>query len=259
MKKRRKHRHQIHTPTDSEAYHSSQERATASKDRICTAEQPPLQPVKTAQRESTAEEEVYLKLTHTYTIAETVYKAVSATIQAGHELDHHRTTWALSQISTTAALQIFSDIPYTSCMRPQQYIERCAEEAFAEQGTPQHTPPQQMHRKKEWWSAHFIAEQFEEWAWRPSTRPAGLVPIRQGAFRLADVMMCWGYNQELTKAEVIEAITDSSNVAGISRFRLTTENQYTIITVVSKPRLGPIGQARHGHAKPRFKPPTTMR
>ena len=72
-------------------------------------------------------------------------------------------------------------------------------------------------------------------------------------------MTCWGYNQELTKEEVIEAITDSSNVAGISRFRLTTENQYTIITVVSKTRLGPIGQARHGHAKPRLKPPTHMR
>ena len=95
VKKRRKRRHQIHTPTDSELYHSSQERATSSKDQIGPAAQPPRQPVKTAQWERTAEEDPYLELTHTYTIAETVYKAVSATIQAGHELDHHRTTWAL--------------------------------------------------------------------------------------------------------------------------------------------------------------------
>ena len=42
VKKRRKRRHQIHTPTDSELYHSSQERATSSKDQIGPAVQPSL-------------------------------------------------------------------------------------------------------------------------------------------------------------------------------------------------------------------------
>ena len=260
MKKRRKRRHQIHTPTDSELYHSSQDRATSSKDQIGPAAQPPLQPVKTAQWERTAEEDPYLELTHTYRIAETVYKAVSATIQAGHELDHRRTTWALSQINTTAALQILSNIPYTSYIRPQQYLERRVEEACAEQNTPHHTPSQQMHRKKEWWPTQRIAQQLEAWALRPSTRPAGLHPHRQGAFRLSDVMLCWGYGQGLSQAEVIKAITANSNIAGITRFRLTTENQYTIITAVNTPPLGaPIGQARHNSAKPRLKPPTTKK
>ena len=144
-------------------------------------------------------------------------------------------------------------------MRPQQYLERCVEDACAEQNTRQHTPPQPMHRKKEWWPAHRIAQQLEAWAFHPRTRPAGLHPHRQGAFSLSDVMSCWGYGQGLSQAEVTKAITANSNIAGITRFRLTTENQYTIITAVSKPRLGPIGQARHDHAKPRLKPPRTKK
>ena len=74
-------------------------------------------------------------------------------------------------------------------------------------------------------------------------------------------MSCWGNRQGLTEAEVTHAITAHSNIAGITRFLLTTEDRYTIITAVNTPPMGPpIGQkVRHTSAKPRFKPPKTKK
>ena len=70
-------------------------------------------------------------------------------------------------------------------------------------------------------------------------------------------MSCWGKREGLTAAEVTHAITAHSNIAGITRFLLTIEDRYTIITVVNTP---PIGQAvLHALVKPRFKPPKTKR
>ena len=72
-------------------------------------------------------------------------------------------------------------------------------------------------------------------------------------------MWCWGYEQGLLNAHVITAVTENSHFAGTTRFLFTTEDHYKIITVVSNPRLTPIGQARLNIAKPRLKPLKTKK
>ena len=204
-------------------------RATSSKAHTIPEAQPPPKSDKAAQDwEDTAEDGPEIELTHTYRIAEKGFVAVSKTIQAGYKLDHHRTTWGLSQINISTALQILSSIPHASYTNPQQYLDRCIEDAFSAQSTQQHTPPQPMHEKHEFWPAHRIAEQVKQWAYHPNTRPAGLLTHRQGAFRLTDVMSCWGKREGLTAAEVTHAIKAHSNAAGNIRFMLSIEDRHTV-------------------------------
>ena len=259
VKKRKKGRHQVHTPTDSELYRSSRERAKSAKDQIDTPTQPPPQPPLPAQEEAAAQEDFHQELTHTYTISRAVHNAVVSTIKAGHDLDIHRTTWALSRVGAAAALQILSNIPQTSHLRPQLYLERCVEDACTAQDTPQRRPLLRLNRKDDWWPTQRIAQQLEAWAFRPNTRPTGLRPYRQGAFRLSDIMRCWGYEQGLSDTHVTTAVAENSHFAGTTRFLLTRANHHTIITVVSNPRRIPIGQARNFIAKPRLKPPAAKK
>ena len=188
-----------------------------------------------------------------------MHNAVVSTIKAGHDLDIHRTTWALSRVGAAAALQILSNIPQTSHLRPQLYLERCVEDACTEQDTPQRKPLLRLNRKDDWWPTQRIAQQLEAWAFRPNTRPTGLRPYRQGAFRLSDIMRCWGYEQGLSDTHVATAVAENSHFAGTTRFLLTRANHHTIITVVSNPRRIPIGQARNFIAKPRLKPPAAKK
>ena len=258
-KSRTKPHHQDHSRTDSEEYAPMDARATSSKAHTIPDAQPTSKSDKAAQDwEGTAEDGPEIELTHTYRIAEKVFVAVSKTIQAGYKLDHHRTTWGLSQINISTALQILSSIPHASYTNPQQYIDRCIEDAFSAQSTQQHIPPQPLHEKQELWTAHRIAKQVEQWAYHPTTLPAGLHTHRPGAFRLTDVMSCWGKREGLTAAEVTRAIQAHSNATGNIRFMLSIEDRHTVIAVVNTP---PIGQAEHNAqaTKPRFNPPKAKR
>ena len=184
-----------------------------------------------------------------------MYKAVTNAIHAGYKLDHNRTTWGLSQFYTSTALHILSSLPHAMYTNAQQYVDRCVEDAWAAQSTQPRTLPQPKHEKQTLWTTLGIADQVEQWAYHPHTVPTGLRAIRPGAYRLADVMACWGKKEGLTAVEVTRAIQAQCNATGTVRFMVNIEGKHMVIAVVNTP---PIGQAdRSAQAtKHRTNPPS---
>ena len=84
----------------------------------------------------TDEESSEPELPTTYRINKKVYMAVSNAIKEGHDLDHHKATRGLSQISPSKALMVLSNRQTATHNNEQQHLDIGIRKSSQHKGAP---------------------------------------------------------------------------------------------------------------------------